>query len=860
MSNRRQRRVAASQARRNQAVAPPPASLTEQAAADLAQGVACHQRGDAAAARAHYQAVLAASPDSIDAHNLLGVLLHQTGDLDAAAEHAEQAVALHQPSPELHYNLGNIRRDQHRLAEAADCFRKAADLNPDYFEAIYNLAIVLQHLGQNTAAIDHLERALRLEPNVAIGHCLLADLRLARGEVDHAIAAYRRAIEHAPDFAEAHNNLAVALRQTGDDTAARGHLDRALAAKPDYVDAHINLALVCQDADPEAAARHFATARDLAAADPRPHLGLAGLLHNQGRFDAAIAAYQAGLAAAPGTAALHNNLGTLYRDMGRAADAVAAYRQALAIDPALPEAGLNLAHALRDRGEIAAAVDAYAALLTTAPGDDAVLTGLATALSKIAPTVFDPDLHALVAACFASDAVRHQDLATVAAALLRLRCGPAWTAGDSAVAAWAADPVALGLLHRAVNVDPSLEPMLADLRRFLLGQTDPSPDAVRLMAAVAVQAHNTAYVLPTTKDEDARITVRANSLGQSPSIADVLAVAMYRPLPDVPLPDDPAPWWHEFVARAIDAPAAERVLADAIPVLGGPVDMTSREVRDQYEADPYPRWLALRTERQVPLARRLALVNPAMPVPAGATFDAILVAGCGTGQQPIQVARANPAAQVVAVDLSRRSLAYAARMAGAAGVDNIRFAQADILDLTALDRTFPVVECVGVLHHMADPAAGLAAVVERLAAGGYLRLGLYSKVARGHIIAAQQLTRALPPTPANIRDFRQQLLAETDRPPNHPTRISDFFDLSGCRDLLFHVQEHNFLLPEVAALIGDAGLAFVGFDFEDPAVVAAFRATNPAPHALADLDAWAAFEADHPTTFIGMYQFWCRRQ
>lgn len=859
MTNRHQRRAAARQARHNQAEAPPPANLSDAVAGQLTQAVACHQQGDATAARALYLQVLDAAPDNIDAHNLLGVLLHQTGDLDAAAHHAERAVTLHPPSPELHYNLGNIRRDQRRLDDAAACFRKAQDLNPNYFDAIYNLALILQHLGQVEGAIGHLERALQLQPDVPIGHCLLADMHLGRAEHQQAIAGYRRAIELSPDFAEAHNNLAVALRQIGDDATARRHLEQALATKPEYVDAHINLALVCQaNGDADTAARHFIAARDHAPADPRPYLGLAGLRHNQGRFDDALATYNAGLAAIPNNPALLNNAGSLHRDLGRPAEAIAAYQAALAVNPDLVEARLNLAHAVRDQGDLTAAIDNYRIVLDTAPSDEA-LNGLATALAKINVVAFDPALHALTAACLASDAVRHRDVAPIAGALVCQKLGPDWAPSEGALSDLAADPVVMGLSERTINVDAELEGILTHTRRFLFDLADPTPDALRVMAALAMQGHNNAYVFATTPDEDAAVTVRANTLRGAPDVAKILSVAMYRPLPELNLPEHAAPWWRQFIEHVVAAPAAEQALASAIPTLGMAADLTSREVQDQYETDPYPRWQSLRSEPATPFARRMALINPAVAAGPAIDITDILIAGCGTGQQPIQVARTNPRAQVLAIDLSRRSLAYAARMAGRYGVENIRFAQGDILDLDALDRRFPVIECVGVLHHMTDPATGLATLCDRLLPGGFIRLGLYSKTARGHVIAAQQLTRAIQPTPANIRAFRQQMLAEPDRPAGHPTRMADFYDLSGCRDLLFHVQEHNYLLPEVADLLADAGLTFVGFDFEDPSVLDAFRAAHPAPGAAADLNAWAEFEAANPATFTAMYQFWCRK-
>lgn len=90
----------------------------------------------------------------------------------------------------------------------------------------------------------------------------------------------------------------------------------------------------------------------------------------------------------------------------------------------------------------------------------------------------------------------------------------------------------------------------------------------------------------------------------------------------------------------------------------------------------------------------------------------ILVAGCGTGQHAINTALRYKDSQVVALDLSRQSLAYALRMAHHYDVNNISFIQADILHLDKLDQHFDIIECVGVLHHLREPEEGLKSLLK----------------------------------------------------------------------------------------------------------------------------------------------------
>ena len=47
---------------------------------------------------------------------------------------------------------------------------------------------------------------------------------------------------------------------------------------------------------------------------------------------------------------------------------------------------------------------------------------------------------------------------------------------------------------------------------------------------------------------------------------------------------------------------------------------------------------------------------------------------------------------------------------------------------------------------------------------------------------------------------------------------------------------------------------FLGFEL-DPKIIEQFRQRHPGADSLTDLDAWEAFEATNPQTFLNMYVF-----
>jgi SAM-dependent methyltransferase len=186
------------------------------------------------------------------------------------------------------------------------------------------------------------------------------------------------------------------------------------------------------------------------------------------------------------------------------------------------------------------------------------------------------------------------------------------------------------------------------------------------------------------------------------------------------------------------------------------------------------------------------------------------------------------------------------------------------MKLASIGRSFDVIASVGVLHHLGDPVAGWRQLLPLLRPGGLMLIGLYSEFARqdvGRIFAARAFIaeRGYAPTAADIRRCREDLAAADGGRAFAPlTRFSDFYTISECRDLLFHVQEHRFILPQVKAVLGELGLRFVSFSLE-PDVFEQYRRRFPDDRALTNLEHWHDFETSVFSPFLGMYVFWVQK-
>lgn len=327
--------------------------------------------------------------------------------------------------------------------------------------------------------------------------------------------------------------------------------------------------------------------------------------------------------------------------------------------------------------------------------------------------------------------------------------------------------------------------------------------------------------------------------------------------------------WPEAVAavlvQQVREPAEERRLRESVPRLTAIEDEVSRLVRDQYEENPYPRWVKAApagdaTELYAYLRRKFPMAPLKRRAWAGGVD--ILIAGCGTGQHAIETSRLIEGARVLAVDLSLTSLGYALRKSAELGFTDMEFAQADLLRLgSVLDRRFDLVESVGVLHHLADPWAGWRALLSLLRPGGIMRLGFYSALARGHIVKAREFIaeKGYGPIVEDIRRCRQDLMApDANAELRSVVDEPDFYSTSACRDLLFHVQEHRLSLTEISAFLRENWLTFLGFDL-DHEIRRAYGRRFSDDVAGINLEHWQRFENDNPDTFSSMYQFWVQK-
>jgi len=725
-----------------------------------------------------------------------------------------------------YYEKGKLLRQKGKLIEAEKAYRKAIKINTDFVEAYNNLGNVL----------------------------------LDRGLLQEASNVFRKALNLLPDHPLLQNNLANSLQLQGKNEAAITLLNKVISKEPEFADAHNNLG---------------------------------NALKELGQSVQATASYELAIKINPGLAEPHNNLGNIFKELEKTEQAIESFNQAIRINPDFADAYYNLGNVLKNIGQHEDAAKSFRKSLELEPDNALFLNGYSGVLSGIPFTSYNeheverlekildlPTIRPLDIAEAALAVLRHQP--TIKQALESIPCANDSENLKQLVQKLSRIPLLLRIMGLSLIADVDFEKMLTGLRRALLEQIALEKDfdqGLAFLSALASNCFINEYLFAESARERQQLEALQHSVEQAlangsavPS-ATVAILAAYIPLYSFSWANElkqrkwPKPL-NPVIGLQLDNHNDELAIRSTIPELKPIEDSVSQLVRDQYEENPYPRWVKTglidnpKSISQILSDLHIEIDSQQYDFPDNPD---VLIGGCGTGQHALNTATRYSHCNVLAVDLSLSSLAYAVRKTRESGIDNIDFLHGDILDFDLLEREFDIVESVGVIHHMEEPLVGWKSLIRRLRRGGLMKLGLYSEIARKSVVEARQQIsdNKLSSTAEGIRRYRQELL---DNPPNPDSELGkllhsrDFYSLSTCRDLLFHVQEHRFTLPQIEKALDELGLEFLGFDFSTNWTRQQFRKLHPEKEALLSLELWHQFERENPDIFSGMYVFWMQKK
>ena len=640
-----------------------------------------------------------------------------------------------------------------------------------------------------------------------------------QGKYQEALDAHKKAVELDPNDQESYCNLGVTLQLIGKLKEAEANFTKAINLKPDHAKSYFNLGNI------------FIAQNNLQKAEIN---------------------YTKAIELKPDYAEAYNNLANTLIKLGNFEKAISLYCKAITIYPNYTEAlnnfGINLKNVRYNKWY----PDHYPILIRLIT-DSNIIRPIDIAKSVISLLMHDPNINNLLNEKNSLSSL--QDVTDVIGSLDKIP-----------------------LLHHLMRISPmpslKFERLFINLRKYILdnlGSIRPNKQNLYFLTSLALHCFTNEYVYHETGEETKLIKNLEIKIAHSikilkqPSLTEVLCLGTYRPF----LHYD---WFsklkisnqlRELKIKFIDEPLTERALKNTIPILNPILNDISINVRQQYEQHPYPRWeklaMSLKKKSITNISDEIPLKLCSPKIRDNSSLE-VLIAGCGTGRHSIEVATLYANCHVTAVDLSLTSLAYAKRKSDEFNISNISYLQADILDLHKLDKRFDIIECSGVLHHMDKPLDGWKILKSLLKPHGLMRIGLYSELARKDIKKIREASSdffASIPSDLEIKKFRKSLINSNDKDFQRTINGRDFFSLSSFRDLVLHVQEHRFTIPQIQDCLEGLKLSFCGF--ENKQIIGLFKNIYLANSDLYDLNLWHQFEEKNPNIFAGMYQFWCQK-
>ena len=173
---------------------------------------------------------------------------------------------------------------------------------------------------------------------------------------------------------------------------------------------------------------------------------------------------------------------------------------------------------------------------------------------------------------------------------------------------------------------------------------------------------------------------------------------------------------------------------------------------------------------------------------------------------------AGPRPRVIGIDFSATSVRHTEDLKRKHNLDNLQVHQLPIERVSDLETSFDQIVCTGVLHHLADPDAGLRALRSVLKPDGAMHIMVYAPYGRTGIYMLQDFCKRIG-VHASDDAIRDLIVALGALPPGHPLEhllreAPDFRQEAALADALLHPQDRAYSVPQLFDFIERGGLTF----------------------------------------------------
>ena len=713
---------------------------------------------------------------------------------------------------------------QNDLKNAEILYKKVLDINPKNLSACNNLGIIFNNLNNIKDAEKYYLKAIKINPNYADANYNIAGLYKSTGKIHDSIKYYEKTILINPNYADAYNNIGLIHFEKGENLIAKKYFEKAITIKPQSVNAL-------------------------------------------------------------------NNLGIIFDTLNQYENAINCYNKVISIDKFNSNALNNAAISYSKIGKEEISINYFLKVIKTEPRNIYFLNSIANMFVNLKITsdtkINQNNLYNLLLFLFQNDNINHEDVSNqVILFSLGVNEIELENLGNSVntlinninIQNLLNNELFLLFLKKKLNKELNLEIVLIKIRKEIIealfeNKKNNLKKYLDFIIALSEQCWLNEYIFPKTEKEIELEKRLINKIEKDENINELeisilscfsalkKTKSIFKKLKNFKSENK---LFNQLILSQIIEPLEEENLKKSIKSYKNINDKVSKKVKMQYEENPYPRWKSCNINISQNYIKCINDdINPyILPFNEKIYEPDVLIAGCGTGKHAISASRYKDA-KILAIDLSLSSLAYAKRKILDLNYKNFDFLAADILEIKNLGKKFDIIECAGTLHHMEKPILGLEVLLNLLKPNGFLKIGLYSKIAREPIINFRKnlLNKKSKKKSDNIMLLRKEIIENrtNNKYFKKITNSKDFYSRSNLRDLLFHIQEHQFTIGEIKEIVENYKLEFLNFIITDPLIKLKYLKNFPDDVMQNSLNNWEKFETDNPNIFNGMYQFWLKK-
>jgi len=719
-------------------------------------------------------------------------------------------------------------------------------------DIISNYALICEEKGENEKAIRLYEKCAKSFPNHIYSKLNLSFLYYKLNQLEIAEKIIEEAIQLKPSLPNGHCIRGLILKGLDKYDESRLSLEKAIELDKNYFDAYINLGLLNKDSNKyNEAEEYYLKALEINNKSAIAHLNLGACYKEKQDLDKAILHTKMAIEIDNKLENCYLNLATIYNQIGDYKKSLSLTKKELLLHKH-SELSYQLISELIKKGEVlnTSEKDNRELLKNLLNRKDISHRELFGNINSLISKEILEELSILESKLYENNKfnILIKDKELVKALSLLIFCSPLWEK-------------VLGNIRKNILLNYSDKDKISNsIFNFIIGlgsQCFLNEYVYYISTEEKDKLKELKKIINNNKNQDYKLAIISCYQSLSSINDEIINLNTYIPNKKE---------LNNLLNLQFKELNAEKKISKGIKKIGNIKDSTSKEVKNQYELNPYPRWRYNSYAKENKL-NFLSVINseisPNTIKPNSVQLTNkkinILIAGCGTGIQIIEASRYSNC-EITAIDLSNSSISYAKRKVDEYGLKNINFIEMDLLELTSLNKRFDLIECSGVLHHMNEPSKGLSNLFDVLEPEGFLKLGLYSKYAREEILKARKLIKEkdIKPNIDGIRNFRNDLLNGEIKEVNKITNWSDFYSTSMCRDLCFHTHENCYTLIEIKNMLKVSNLEFLGFTLSKE-IRDKYQIDNKDKDSLKNLELWDKFEKLNPNSFREMYQFWSRK-